>query len=209
MRQRKIKGAKEMIAANTRYYIEDPTNHKGSWHKVFNNDNPIVLEIGSGKGKFITELATLNPNINYIGLEKFDNVLLRLSQKLETKELDNIKIIREDASNLLEMFSENEIDTILLNFSDPWPKNSYKKRRLTHENFLLKYKNILKEDGKIIFKTDNRLLFEFSLMEFAKMKMDVLNISLDLHQSDIFNIKTEYEEKFEDKGPIYYIEIKF
>lgn len=209
MRQRKIKGALDRIKENTKYFILDPTSCKGSWKEIFGNDNDIVIEIGSGKGKFISTLAELNPNINYIAIEKFDSILLRLSDKLKEKELNNIKIILFDATNITDLFAKDEISEILLNFSDPWPKNGYKKRRLTHENFLNKYKTFLKSDGKIIFKTDNRGLFEFSLLEFNKMKMNFLNISLDLHKSDIFNIETEYEEKFSQFGPIYYIEASF
>ena len=210
MRQRKIKDALVRIEQNERYYVAHPELLKGSWHTLFNNENPIELEIGMGKGQFLTTKAIQNKDINYIGIEKVDSVLLRSSQKLEQLDLDNIKIINVDAANLLQYFGNEEISNIYLNFSDPWPKSGYKKRRLTHEVFLNLYKQILKKDGRIYFKTDNRKLFEFSLLEFNRLNLKIYNISLDLHNSNILdNIKTEYEEKFEDKGPIYYIEVGF
>ena len=208
MRQRKIKNAKEKIEQNTKYFIERPEELKGAWHNLFQNQNKIEIEIGMGKGKFLTEKAKLNPDINYVGIEKVDSVLLRSSQKLEELELNNIKIMSADAANLLNIFDFHEIDTIYLNFSDPWPKSGHKKRRLTNKVFLDLYKQILKLDGRIYFKTDNRGLFEYSLIEFNQQGFNFEDISLDLHNSKIENnIKTEYEEKFEDKGPIYYIEL--
>ena len=210
MRQRKIKDALIKIKQNDKYFIENPLDYKGAWHTLFNNSNPIELEIGMGKGKFLIQKAMENPQINYIGIEKVDSVLLRASQKLEQLELKNIKIINVDAKDLLNIFEEDEISNLYLNFTDPWPKNGYKKRRLTNKIFLDLYKEILDEDGRIYFKTDNIKLFEYSLIEFNQNNLDFINLSLDLHNSNIEgNIKTEYEEKFEDKGPIYYIEVKF
>jgi len=210
MRQRFIKDALDKIQTNTAYYIENPSDYKGNWNKLFGNNNPIHIEIGMGKGKFLTELASLNPDINYIGIEKVTSVLLRSSQKLEQLDLKNIKIINVDAINLADYFNDSEIDLIYLNFSDPWPKNAHKKRRLTYHRFLDVYKTILKEDGWIYFKTDNRGLFEFSLEELNNYGMTLTNISLDLHHSNYEdNITTEYEEKFSVNGPIYRLEAKF
>ena len=210
MRLRNIKNAPERLAQNERDFVVNPTEYKGNWHKIFGNDNPIHIEIGMGKGQFLSTLATKNPNINYIGIEKFSSVLLRASEKLELLELTNVKIINVDAQNLEEVFTEDEIDRIYLNFSDPWPKNAHAKRRLTSNRFLPIYEKILKRDGEIHFKTDNRLLFEFSLESLNNYGLQLSNISLDLHNSDYpDNIVTEYEEKFSKFGPIYRLEAKF
>jgi tRNA (guanine-N7-)-methyltransferase len=163
-----------------------------------------------GKGQFLTQLALQNPDINYIGIEKFSSVLLRASEKLETIELNNVKIINIDALMLNEYFDTNEVARIYLNFSDPWPKNAHAKRRLTSNRFLPLYENILDKNGEIHFKTDNRLLFEFSLESLNNYGMILSNISLDLHNSDFpNNIMTEYEEKFSKFGPIYRLEARF
>ena len=163
MRLRNIKNASARLAQNERDFVANPAQFKGKWHEVFGNSNPIHIEIGMGKGQFLTTLALRNPNINYIGIEKFSSVLLRASEKLELIDLDNVRIFNIDAQNLLEIFSEDEIERIYLNFSDPWPKNAHAKRRLTSNRFLPIYEVILNVDGEIHFKTDNRLLFEYSL----------------------------------------------
>ena len=210
MRLRNIKNAPERLAQNERDFVVNPTEYKGDWHKLFGNDNPIHIEIGMGKGQFLSTLATKNPNVNYIGIEKFSSVLLRASEKLELLELANVKIINVDAKNLEEVFAEDEIDRIYLNFSDPWPKNAHAKRRLTSNRFLPIYEKILQRDGDIHFKTDNRILFEFSLESLNNYGVQLSNISLDLHNSDYpDNIVTEYEEKFSKFGPIYRLEAKF
>ena len=210
MRLRKVKDADIKLAQNERDFVANPALYKGKWNTVFGNDNPIHIEIGMGKGQFLTKLAELNPNINYIGIEKFTSVLLRASEKLETMELNNVRIINLDALMLNECFNENEVSRIYLNFSDPWPKNAHAKRRLTSNRFLPIYQNILIKDGEIHFKTDNRLLFEFSLESLNNYGMILSNISLDLHKSDFENnIMTEYEEKFSKFGPIYRLEAKF
>ena len=210
MRLRHVKNANERLAQNERDFVANPALYKGKWNTIFGNDNPIHIEIGMGKGQFLTKLAELNPNINYIGIEKFTSVLLRASEKLETLELTNVRIINVDALMLNEYFAEGEISQIYLNFSDPWPKNAHAKRRLTSNRFLPIYQNILKKDGEIHFKTDNRLLFEFSLESMNEYGMKLQHISLDLHHSDYEgNIMTEYEERFSQFGPIYRLEAKF
>ena len=210
MRLRKVKDADIKLAQNERDFVADPASYKGKWHELFGNNNPIHIEIGMGKGQFLTELALRNPLINYIGIEKFTSVILRASEKLETVNVTNVKIINVDALNLCEYFDEEEVSRIYLNFSDPWPKNAHAKRRLTSNCFLPIYKTILKEDGEIHFKTDNRLLFEFSLESLNNYGLILSNISLDLHKSDYpDNIMTEYEERFSQFGPIYRLEAKF
>ena len=210
MRLRNIKNAYEKVAVNERYFIPNPNEQKGLWHKVFGNNNPIHIEIGMGKGRFLCELAAKNPDINYIGIEKFTSVLLRASEKLAELDLNNIKIINIDAINLCDYFDKDEITRIYLNFSDPWPKNAHAKRRLTSNRFLPLYQNVLNTDGEIHFKTDNRKLFEFSLESLNEYGLSLKNISLDLHHSDFEgNIMTEYEEKFSAFGPIYRLEAKF
>ncbi len=208
MRLRKVKDAKLKLE-ESRYFISEPASYKGKWQSLFNNSNPIHIEIGCGKGKFISELASKNPDINYIAIEKFDSVLLRASEKLEDLELNNLKITILDASELLNYFDEKEISRIYLNFSDPWPKKCHAKRRLTSKLFLDEYKNILKDDGVIIQKTDNRHLFEFSLESFNENGFLIKNICLDLHKDEERfpdNITTEFEEKWMTEGPIYYLE---
>ena len=210
MRLRNIKNAPLRLAQNERDFVVNPQEYKGKWHILFNNNNPIHIEIGMGKGQFLTELATRNPNINYIGIEKFSSVLLRASEKLELLDLTNVRIINYDAANLMNIFEVGEVERIYLNFSDPWPKNAHAKRRLTSKTFLPIYNNILNENGEIHFKTDNRLLFEFSLESLNNNGLLLSNISLDLHNSDYQgNIVTEYEEKFSQFGPIYRLEAKF
>ena len=210
MRLRNIKNAALRLAENERDFIANPASFKGKWHTVFGNNNPIHIEIGMGKGQFLTQLALRNPDINYIGIEKFSSVLLRASEKLETIELKNVRIINVDALMLNDYFSENEVSRIYLNFSDPWPKNAQAKRRLTSNRFLPIYQNILVNDGEIHFKTDNRLLFEFSLESLNNYGLLLSNISLDLHKSDYpDNIMTEYEERFSKFGPIYRLEARF
>ena len=210
MRLRNIKNAYEKVAVNERYFIPNPNEFKGKWHEIFGNNNPIHIEIGMGKGRFLCELAAINPDINYIGIEKFSSVLLRASEKLAELDLNNIKIINIDAINLCDYFDKDEITRIYLNFSDPWPKNAHAKRRLTSNRFLPLYQNVLNTDGEIHFKTDNRKLFEFSLESLNEYGLSLKNISLDLHHSDFEgNIMTEYEEKFSAFGPIYRLEAKF
>ena len=206
MRLRNVKGAKEVIDAS-KYVIKDYEKHKGKFNELFKNSNPIYIEIGMGKGNFIINMARLYPNINFIGIEKFDSVMVRAVQKLEEENLDNLKLIKMDAENIDEVFN-CEIDKIFLNFSDPWPKDRHEKRRLTSLNFLKKYDNLFKDKKNIVFKTDNRKLFEYSIKSFTDYDYKINNISLDLHNDDLINVETEYEIKFSSKGfPIYLVDV--
>ena len=199
MRLRKKKEAKEIIN-NSDYLIKNEVENKGKWNKVFNNNNPIYIEIGCGKGDFIIENAKRYPNINFIGIEMYDTVLMYAINKLKDEKLNNLKFIRMDA-RLIEDVFDKEIDLIFLNFSDPWPKNRCAKRRLTHERFLKRYDNIFKNNKTIFFKTDNTSLFEFSIESLSVYGYTLKNVSLDLHNSNYGeNIMTEYERKFSEKG---------
>ena len=207
MRLKNIKGAKEKIQKSP-YIITNPEQYKGSYKSLFGNNNPINLEIGMGKGDFIIEMAQKSPNINFIGIEKFDSVILRATQKLENTKINNLKLIRFDATEIEEIF-DKEISTIYLNFSDPWPKNRHEDRRLTSQKFLKRYDNIFKTKHHIIQKTDNRHLFEYSLKSFTDYNYKIKTISLDLHQDKIDNTETEYEKRFVSLGyPIYMIEVE-
>jgi len=207
MRLRNIKGSKEIIESSE-FVIQNPKGLKGSWTAKFGNDNPIHIEVGMGKGRFVMELAGKNPQINYIGIEMYDSVLLRALQKREQQqEMPNLYFLRMDARELPEVFELGEADRIYLNFSDPWPKDRHAKRRLTSKNFLERYDKILASDGRIEFKTDNRALFEFSLEEVKGTKWNLDAYTFDLHHDEEMmkeNIKTEYEEKFSLMGnPIH------
>ena len=206
MRLRNIKGADEVIEANE-FVIKKPEDYKGTWNTLFQNNHPIQIEIGMGKGKFIMELARKNPHINYIGVERYSSVLLRALQKHQETELTNLYFLCIDAGTVEEIFAPGEIDKIYLNFSDPWPKDRHAKRRLTSRQFLTRYDKILREDGKLEFKTDNRKLFEFSLEETKEAGWKIEQYTFDLHHDankNSENIMTEYEEKFSSMGnPIH------
>ena len=205
MRLRNVKN-KDEILHNTDYVVENEKEYKGKWKVYFSNKNDIYIEIGMGKGDFIIKNALSYPNINFIGIEKYSSVLARAVQKLEGQEISNLKLIRMDAKEIEDVFS-NEVSRIYLNFSDPWPKKRQAKRRLTSEDFLKRYENIFKGSKEIILKTDNMGLFEFSIESLSKFGYTLERVSLDLHNSDIEdNIMTEYEEKFSSKGnKIYYL----
>ncbi len=206
MRRKNIKNASEKV--NMSKYILNNIE-KIDFNKLFNNNNKTCVEIGMGKGKFIIEMALNNPNLNFIGLEKYSSVILQATKKLENMDyIPNLKLINADATNLLSMFNEKTIDLIYLNFSDPWPKKRQAKRRLTHENFLKMYDELLKSDGEIHFKTDNRGLFEFSLESFNNYGFKLKRINLDLHNSelDFVNVETEFEMKYGVNSPIYRLE---
>lgn len=206
MRLRNVKGA-DIEVQKSEYVIKNPLDYKGNFKKIFDNENPIYVEIGMGKGKFIIENAVKNPNINFIGIEKYNSVALRAIQKLENLNIPNLKIIVFDASNIENLF-DHEIDRIYLNFSDPWPKKRHAERRLTSMTFLNKYENVFKSNKNIIMKTDNRNLFEFSIMNFNNKNYEIIALSLDLHKdNDELNIETEYEIKFKEEKPIYRIEV--
>ena len=206
MRLRKIKGATDRINLSN-YIVKDYKEYKGKFKTLFNNDNPIHVEIGMGKGNFIIGKALANPDINFIGIEKFDSVLVRAVEKVDELNLPNLKLIMMDAKELNEVF-DKEIDTLYLNFSDPWPKKRHALRRLTSITFLKEYDNIFKSKKTIIQKTDNRKLFEYSLMSFVDYGYKIEEISLDLYKDEIVdNIPTEYEIKYRDKGPIYMVKV--
>ena len=201
MRLRHIKGSEENIGASP-YVVQDPKAHRGRWCEQFGNENPIEIEVGMGKGKFIMELAQNHPEINYIGIERYSSVLLRALQKREELELSNIWFLCVDAKELTEVFEEQEINKIYLNFSDPWPKDRHAKRRLTSPEFMAVYDKVLAEDGRVEFKTDNRGLFEYSLESIPAAGWQIEEKTFDLHNSPMAegNVMTEYETKFVAKG---------
>lgn len=203
MRLRNIKGAQDIIAKSS-YLVKEPKMYKGKFKEIFSNSNPIEIEIGMGKGDFIIEKATRNPNVNYIGMEKYASVLVYAMRKLENKNLPNLRIICFDAIEIDEVF-EKEIDKVYLNFSDPWPKKKHSNRRLTSSIFLEKYTKIFKKNWIIEMKTDNQNLFEFSLISLSQKNYSLETVSLNLYENlPIDNIPTEYEKKFASKGmPIY------
>ena len=198
MRLKNVRGANEIIIKG-KYYVSDPFMNKGNWHKIFNNNNPIYIEIGMGKGNFIVENAKRYPGINFIGIEKYDSVIVRAIQKSDLLELNNLRIIRVDANRLGEIFSK-EIDLIYLNFSDPWPKDRHAKRRLTSPIFLNIYEQIFKNNKRIIMKTDNINLFNYSLDTLSEYGYEIINKTNNLNSLDENNIMTEYEEKFNKHG---------
>lgn len=206
MRLRNNPNAMDILQKNNQFVIMEPSKNIGKWKKIFGNENPIYIEIGMGKGDFIYQHALNNPNINYIGIEKYPSVLAVAANKVAQQGiLPNLFFLDFDAALLNEIFLKQEIDVIYLNFSDPWPKSRHAKRRLTSSTFLPIYQNVLKVNGHIEFKTDNRGLFEYSLVSFNEYQMHFTCVSLDLHNSEYMedNIMTEYEGKFCKKGPIY------
>ncbi len=194
---------------NNPHLIHNPTEHKGKWKELFKNDNPIYLEIGCGKGRFISQNAQKFKDINFIGVERQSTIVATAARNVGP-EAENVFLIHGDVENLLDFFEPGEIKRLYINFCDPWPKKKWYKRRLTYRQFLDKYRELFGGKGEIFFKTDNRILFEFSLNEFCANDWKLSNISLDLHNSDYEdNIMTEYEEKFSSKGfPIYRLEAR-
>lgn len=208
MRIRKKKWAKSELDSNN-LLIKEPENNKGKWNKFFGNDNEIHIEIGCGKGIFISTLSEINKNINYIAIEKYETIIARAMRTArENGNNGNICFIAADAINLENIFESGEIDNIYLNFSDPWPKDKHKKRRLLHKNFLLIYSRILSNQGNVNFKTDNRQLFDFAVEELRNEGWTIVNLTYDLHNSDFNNnIMTEYEKRFSSLGnPIFRLE---
>ena len=206
MRLRNIAGARDAIAASE-YVVQEQDivegQKKGQWKNLFGNDNEIHMEVGTGKGRFICEMARMNPSINYIGVEMYSSVLLRALQKMEAEPLPNLKFLCVDARLLPDIFDEGEVDHIYLNFSDPWPKDRHAKRRLPSRQFLARFDKVLKKDGRISFKTDNRDLFDFALEELEPAGWKAEVITYDLHADEVLcagNVMTEYEEKFSSKG---------
>lgn len=206
MRLRNIPGSREVIA-ESEYVIHEPQNYKGNWKGIFGNDHPICVEIGMGKGRFIMDLARMNPDINYIGIEKYSSVLFKGIKKMESDPLPNLCFIRMEAEQITDVFARGEVDRIYLNFSDPWPKDRHAKRRLPSREFLHRYDEILVKDGVIELKTDNRDLFRFALEELAPAGWHLDRVTEDLHHDKEMmqgNVMTEYEEKFSSIGnPIY------
>ncbi|MDQ0351299.1 tRNA (guanine-N7-)-methyltransferase [Alkalibacillus filiformis] len=205
MRLRNKPWAEGFIQEHTSIVEQAPYERKGSWNSIFEKQQPIALEIGTGKGRFIEGMALKNPDLNFIGIERDKNVIVSAIEKLKEQEITNAKLMHENAKDLRDMFAENEVDRLYLNFSDPWPKTRHEKRRLTYHTFLEQYKSVLHDEGQIIMKTDNRKLFEYSLVSFSQFGMKLEDVTLDLHAlEDEMNVMTEYEEKFSNKGqPIY------
>ena len=205
MRVRNRKGATELLEAHPQYVILNPADAKGRWQEIFGNDHPIHVEVGSGKGAFVSGMAKANPEINYIGIDIQKSVLSYALDKVLATGVPNIKLLWVDGSDLTDYFEEGEIDRLYLNFSDPWPKKRHEKRRLTYKSFLATYQQILPKNGEIHFKTDNRGLFEYSLVSFSQYGMKLKGVWLDLHASDFEdNVLTEYEQKFANKGQVIY-----
>ncbi|WP_375179498.1 tRNA (guanosine(46)-N7)-methyltransferase TrmB [Enterococcus rotai] len=211
MRMRKRHGAAELLASHPELVVDEPAKWQGRWTERFGNDHPIHIEIGSGKGQFVVGMAKAHPEINYIGIDMQLSVLSIALEKALEEELPNLQLLHVNGEELTQYFAENEVDQIYLNFSDPWPKTRHEKRRLTFKTFLATDEIILKPNGEIHFKTDNRGLFEYSLSSFSKYGMILEQVWLDLHASDYEgNIMTEYEAKFSAKGqPIYRVEARF
>ena len=207
MRLRNIPGAKDAIEESI-YVVQEPQAYKGQWENVFKQARPLHIEVGMGKGRFLMDMARLHPEINYVGIEMYDSVLLRAIQKREAlaeegQQLPNLMFMRMDARLLPEVFEKGEVEKIYLNFSDPWPKARHASRRLTSREFLARYDKILKKDGVIEFKTDNRDLFDFSLEEVPEAGWKLLAHTIDLHHNEELmkgNVMTEYEEKFSSMG---------
>lgn len=205
MRLRKKWWAKPELEKDHRV-IFTPSEFKGKWHELFGNDQPIHLELGCGRGRFITELARLNPNINYIAIDAHNELLVYVSRKTNENHLNNIRIIPIYIETIGDVFAPDEIDKIYINFCNPWPSNRHHKRRLTHPNFLRRYQTFLKQGSEVWFKTDDDMLFTESLKYFRDTGFTELYRTYDLLQSDFLgNILTEYEEKFSNQG----IKIKF
>lgn len=198
MRLRNVKDAVDIV--NNSPYVVKPTHELfGNFKSLFKSDAPICLEIGMGKGDFIIGMAEAYPNVNFIGIEKYESVMVRAVQKLENKDLPNLKLIRVDA-DIVNLIFDHEISSLFLNFSDPWPKKRHERRRLTSEAFLNKYDTIFTGNPHIIQKTDNISLFGYSLSSLSKHEYTLEKVSLDLESEDIPNVETEYEKKFKSKG---------
>ncbi|MCZ2257941.1 tRNA (guanosine(46)-N7)-methyltransferase TrmB [Sporosarcina sp. G11-34] len=212
MRLRNKPWARDYMSEHPDVLVAEPEKMNNGWNKLFGNDNPIHIEVGTGMGQFIIGMAIANPDVNYIGIEHFDNVIVvALEKAIEADKPSNLKLFRANGVDLLNIFHKGEIDRVYLNFSDPWPKTRHEKRRLTSEMFLELYESVLRPGGEIHFKTDNRSLFEYSLVTMSQYNMKLNYVSLDLHKENLEdNIMTEYEEKFSSKGyPIYRLEAQY
>ena len=209
MRLRNIPRANGIIQSHP-IAVKHPEYHRGCWCREFGNSNPIHVEIGMGKGRFLLHMAKAHPDINYIGIERYSSVLLRALEKYDTEEfqeLTNIRFVCMDARDVSDVFAPDETDRIYLNFSDPWPKSRHARRRLTSAEFFHRYEQILPSGGRVEFKTDNTDLFRFSLEEVQNAGWNLLDYTFDLHHHETMNegnIMTEYEEKFSNRGnPIH------
>ncbi len=199
------------ILNNCKYYVSTPYKYKGKWDDFFGNHNPIYLELGSGRGQFIIQMAKKYPNINFIALELNESQIATAAKNLERENLNNLKLIKDDARNIINIFGK-EINTIYLTFSEPWPKKHDEKNRFTHESFLKLYDRIFKKDKHIILKTDNKGLFAYSLETLSNYWYIFDTVSLDLHNDErnIPNIMTDFEmQYFKEKRPIYYLDASF
>lgn len=212
MRLRNNPNAPQFLDAHPEIVVQNPENYRGRWNELFGNDHPLHIEVGTGKGQFVTGMALANPEVNYIGIELFDSVMMKACEKaLDAGSPSNLRLLRVNGADLEKYFAKNDVNRLYLNFSDPWPKSRHAKRRLTHEGFLKLYEAVLVDNGEIHFKTDNRGLFEYSLISMTDYGMKLKLVSLDLHADNpADNIMTEYEEKFSAKGqPIYRVEAQF
>ena len=210
MRMRRKKHREERYEECLSLAVTDFNEFK-SLKEIFGNDNPIHMEIGCGKGRFILNLAAKNPEINYIAIEKSMDVIIMAMEKVKAAGLANVRFYAGAVDVLKELDFSSQVERIYVNFCDPWKKSGQAKRRLTHGNYLSLYEKLLMKNGELYFKTDNRKLFEFSLNSFAAFPLKMQNITLDLHNSGYEgNIMTEYEENFSSKGfPIYRCECVF
>ncbi|KAB3537709.1 tRNA (guanosine(46)-N7)-methyltransferase TrmB [Alkaliphilus pronyensis] len=199
MRVRNIPGVEGLLLEYS-FFVSNPCSYINKWNDYFNNDNKIHIELGIGKGKFITTLARQNKDINYIGIEKSKELLYKVAKEVEGKGFNNLCLTNFNGEIINEVFGEEEIERIYLNFSDPWPKKRHEKRRLTHGDFLKKYHAILKKGGEIHFKTDSLELFEFSLIQLKNSNYIIKSVSYDLYKDTVNNVSTEYEEKFVKQG---------
>src|SRR5690554_4611505 len=185
MRLRNKPWAPEVIAENPQIVVPNPSKWRGKWHELFGNNQPIHVEVGTGKGRFVTRVGEAHPEWNMIGMEKYDSVILTGVERLLENPVKNVRLIKDDVEHITDFFSPKEVDRLYINFTDPWPKNRHEKRRLTYKGFLQKYVEVLKENGEIHFKTDNQALFEYSIESMTQFGLKLKNVSLDLHNSEI------------------------
>lgn len=210
MEYNKVKDANKIINRSS-YIIDNPTKYKNKWSDLFGNKNPICIELGMGRGNFIINMAKNNPNINYIGIELNESQIATAAQKLVNQNIPNLKLINMDAIKLDTVFGK-EINTIYLTFSEPWPKKRDEKKRFTHYTYLKLYDKIFKKNKHIILKTDNKILFAYSLETLSQYWYSFNRVSLDLHHDEnpIPNIMTDFEKKYFEEGrPIYYVDAEF
>lgn len=204
MRMRNKPWAMDLLSSSEDI-VDVESKYAGKIDEFFGTEQPIHIEVGTGMGTFITELARRNPEVNYVGIELDKNVMIRVLEKVRELKLENVRLLLLDAGKINEYFNEDEVDRVYLNFSDPWPKSRHEKRRLTFRSFLENYKSILKQGGELHFKTDNRGLFEYSLISLNQFGMDFHEVILNLHEDEPEdNIRTEYEDKFSAKGNLIY-----